>query len=298
MTVVSHYELLQLPIVSLDTARILGQVDEIIFDGENARVAGFVTGMGVYEAKVLRFSAVQALGPDAIMVADDGPIRPIGGERDLDQLAGADLALSGAAVLTEAGEAVGVVGSLYIDRQTGGLAGFQLVPPIEIDTVPEGLLPMSAVLRLGDSLILVQAGYRTQLVQGEDDLSVVSAASAPPAASAAGPTAKRKSPARPKKEAASRTKRAAPADDAPVEHSPMAAEQQDTPQPPEQVVEPDPPAQDDASDRHFLIGKKVLRQIEAPGGEVIAEEGEAVTPEMIRRARASDQLLILSLNVD
>ncbi len=42
----------------------------------------------------------------------------------------------------------------------------------------------------------------------------------------------------------------------------------------------------------------MLRRIETPDGTVIAEGGETVTAEMVRRARASDQLLILGLNVE
>ena len=41
-----------------------------------------------------------------------------------------------------------------------------------------------------------------------------------------------------------------------------------------------------------------LRRIEGVDGELIAEEGDTVTHEMIQRARSSDQLLILSLNVE
>ncbi len=50
--------------------------------------------------------------------------------------------------------------------------------------------------------------------------------------------------------------------------------------------------------RHFLVGKKVLRRIESPSGEVIAGEGDVVDYEMIQRAKSHDLLLILSLNVD
>ncbi|MHB1343945.1 MAG: PRC-barrel domain-containing protein [Thermoleophilia bacterium] len=64
-------------------------------------------------------------------------------------------------------------------------------------------------------------------------------------------------------------------------------------------TEPEPA--DDAftsQQKHFLIGKRVLRRIETPGGEIIAEEGESVTFAMIQKAKSSDQLLILSLNVE
>jgi hypothetical protein len=41
-----------------------------------------------------------------------------------------------------------------------------------------------------------------------------------------------------------------------------------------------------------------MRRIETPEGELIADEGELVTPQTVRRARTHDQLLILSLNVE
>lgn len=60
------------------------------------------------------------------------------------------------------------------------------------------------------------------------------------------------------------------------------------------------PSEDDftSQQKHFLIGKRVLRRIESPAGEVIAEEGDLVTFEMIETAKGCDQLLILSLNVE
>ncbi|MBU2602626.1 MAG: PRC-barrel domain-containing protein [Actinobacteria bacterium] len=60
------------------------------------------------------------------------------------------------------------------------------------------------------------------------------------------------------------------------------------------------PAEDafTSQQKHFLIGKRVLRRIETPSGELIADMGELVTFEIIQKAKGSDQLLILSLNVE
>ncbi len=60
------------------------------------------------------------------------------------------------------------------------------------------------------------------------------------------------------------------------------------------------PSEDDftSQQKHFLIGKRALRRIESPAGEVIAEEGDIVTFVMIETAKSCDQLLILSLNVE
>ncbi|GAB4250759.1 MAG: hypothetical protein Kow00129_11620 [Thermoleophilia bacterium] len=70
----------------------------------------------------------------------------------------------------------------------------------------------------------------------------------------------------------------------------------------ESALEADATVQEDdaleAGQRHFLVGKRVVRRIETPAGDVIAEEGQIVDYEMIQAAKSSDLLLILSLNVE
>ncbi len=70
--------------------------------------------------------------------------------------------------------------------------------------------------------------------------------------------------------------------------------------PVEEAPTAEAPAEDafTSQQKHFLIGKRVLRRIETPSGELIADMGELVTFEIIQKAKGSDQLLILSLNVE
>jgi hypothetical protein len=313
--------------------------------------------MGVYEAKVLRFSAARAVGRDAVMVSDAGALRTVKEDAEIDRLLQAGISLSGATVLSEAGEAVGVVGAFYLDRETGALAGFQLVPPVEIDSIPEGLVPRSMVHRVGESLVLVNAGYEAALLPDEEALA---------AAFSEAPPLKARSSTRPKREQRHRTKapgppegealpagqKGAPSEPAPPalrdappsepaasaaqeavppEPAPPAGQGAETPMaaaepgadaaepgsqegetrtadelgtlpvletPPQVEVESSTRSAGPGAERHFLIGRRVMRRIEVPGDEPIAEEGDMVTPEMIRRARALDLLLVLSLNVD
>ncbi len=174
---VSHYELLHLPIVSLSTAEVVGEVDGLVLDLSGLRVAAFVTRLGFYEASLLPFEAAHAVGRDAVMVSDESVLRRVGKDRRLVSLIEADASLSGSTALTTEGQAVGVVGAYYLDRDTGRLAGVQLIPPIEIDTAPEGLLPFNAVQRVGDSLVIIEGGYQAALVQDEEGLAATMAAS-------------------------------------------------------------------------------------------------------------------------
>ena len=56
-----------------------------------------------------------------------------------------------------------------------------------------------------------------------------------------------------------------------------------------------------AADRpspHYLLGRRVVRRIEGPLGVIVADAGDIVTEETIRRAEGSEALLILSLSVE
>lgn len=68
--------------------------------------------------------------------------------------------------------------------------------------------------------------------------------------------------------------------------------------PEDEGPQPDPAPAEPISARHFLLGRKVLRRIETPAGHLIADEGDAITSEMIREAREADLLLLLSLNTE
>lgn len=112
-------------------------------------------------------------------------------------------------------------------------------------------------------------------------------------------------PAEPAEPAAEEVEEAAEDEDSGVDDTLTSAPALDLAEPAAEApaaVEPaTPEPADDAftsQQKHFLIGKRVLRRIETPGGEVIAEEGESVTFVMIQKAKSSDQLLILSLNVE
>lgn len=106
--------------------------------------------------------------------------------------------------------------------------------------------------------------------------------------------------AEPEAEAAEPAQDAEVADDT-LTSEPALALAEPEPEKPTATPAPKPEPAEDAftsQQKHFLIGKRVLRRIETPGGEIIADEGDSVTFEMIQKAKSSDQLLILSLNVE
>lgn len=321
-------ELLGLQIVALDDASVVGEVDGLIIDDRAMKVAGFLVDLGLFEASVLPFGSASAVGADAIIVPGADALTSITADPALDTLAMKDITISDARVITRAGKTVGSIGDFFVDTDSGDVVGMEFIADDQsIYPKDVAVLPSAAVLRLGRDIIVVSDDYLQRLQRDAGSLDRLThddtpaTIANPPAADA---PSELESPPKPESPHEADTpatievdepaivaepEPAAVAEPAPVivaEPEPatatepaIAVEAAD-----EDEVTADPPAaptqESDlgAQPRHFLIGKRVLRRIEGVDGEVIAEEGDLVTYEMIQRARNSDQLLILSLNVE
>ena len=67
-------------IVSRSSAEELGNLAHIVVDVKRRQVASLVIGKG-RKALVIDWDQVSGFGPDAIMVADEGALRPPSGDR-------------------------------------------------------------------------------------------------------------------------------------------------------------------------------------------------------------------------
>ncbi len=376
-------ELIGLQIVAADDASVVGEVDGLLIDDLALKVAGFLVGLGLFEASVLPFGSVRAVGNDAIIVASATSLIPIKEHAALETLARKEITVSDAKAITAAGRSVGTIGDFYVDTESGEIVGLEFVASDQ-SVYPRGtaIIPASTIHRLGRDIVVLENDYDTHLLRdagsldrlgrtrtevatpvfepgGGGDSGPVAAseesggtetletrdkevefeqawrtiAAGPPAtptevsaeleetvteepAPEAGPAAidadeaadERREPAR--AEAETSEPEAAAPERAPIQSEFDLAEDAVTPEveaapESEPVTEREPaptgPGEDDAvtsQQKHFLIGKRVLRRIDGPTGEVIAQEGDLVTFEMIQKAKSSDQLLILSLNVE
>ncbi len=312
-------DLLGLPIVSKEDASIVGEVDGLIIDEQTLRVAGFVVDLSLYEAMVLPFAKAQAIGEDAIIIEGASSVVRLSENQELEDLTEREITLSGVVAITLAGKNVGAVGDFFVDAQSGDLEGFEFLPLEEAvyprDTV---VVPISVVHRLGRDIVVLANDYDQHFMPDGEALTrreargnrtaaaglPQTAEPTPPQPEAYGSTA-----TQPQANESSSIVEESPAEAAALEPEPPVAEEAEQTRVPEQAltpVETSPasigaePEEDNlaSQQRHFLMGKRVLRRIESPSGELIASEGDVVDYEMIQRAKSQDLLLILSLNVD
>lgn len=106
-------------VISRASAQELGSVTHLLIDAERGHVATVVIGRG-RKAHLVDWSALSGFGPDAVMVGDEGALRPPADDRER-AAADGKLDLVGARALTERGNLLGTVDDVTFDPQTGAL---------------------------------------------------------------------------------------------------------------------------------------------------------------------------------
>jgi len=322
-------DLLGLQIVALDSAAVVGEIDGLLIDDATMKVAGFLVDLGLYEASVLSFGSAHAVGLDAVIVESADKITEISADPTLEALNERDIAISDAKAITRSGRSVGTIGDFFVDTETGDVVGMEFLAADQT-IYPRGIavIPASVVFRLGRDIVVLDDDYDQHFLRDGDSLERVGhSRSAEPApvvtpevVVAPEAATEAESPVLEVPEEAVAVAEV-PEEAEAVAVEPAAESELEPPVAPAAAIEPEPAADADTATevetpaaettptvpaddlfatehKHFLIGKRVLRRIETPGGEVIAEEGDIVTFDTIEKAKSSDQLLILSLNVE
>ncbi|WP_282695963.1 PRC-barrel domain-containing protein [Streptomyces sp. CC208A] len=137
----------------------LAQVKDVVVDPESGRVRAFtLSGRGALSGplkEAIAWSAVHALGRDAVMVADRDALRE---GADMASGAGGGADMLGARVLTQEGEDVGKVTDVVLDvtADDARLAGYE----VKLDRHGEKgtvLVPLSAPVVVSAERVLVPA---------------------------------------------------------------------------------------------------------------------------------------------
>lgn len=133
-------------VVGRTSAQALGTVGHLLIDAERRHVAAVVVGQG-RKARLVDWAALSGFGPDAVMVADEGALRPPADDRER-AAADGKLEIVGMRTLTEYGNAVGTVDDVTFDPQSGALESLR---------VGERDVPAAALLAVGSYAAVLDA---------------------------------------------------------------------------------------------------------------------------------------------
>lgn len=106
-------------VLSRASAKELGAVNHLLVDAHQRQIAAVVIGRGK-KAQLVEWEHVSGFGPDAIMVVDEGALRPPADDRERAAAAG-KLELVGKRALSERGNELGRLDDVTFDPDTGAL---------------------------------------------------------------------------------------------------------------------------------------------------------------------------------
>lgn len=146
-------------IISTASGDKLGTVSDGLMDNESNALVALVISGGVFgKEHVLPYADVQTVGGDAILARGATGVLTgkewRGDGRDTTRSS----ALKGRAVVTTAGEKIGVVADLMVDDRTGRLESLEVSRPDFAGLLARrSLLPGVAQLRIGQDAVIVPA---------------------------------------------------------------------------------------------------------------------------------------------
>jgi len=133
-------------VLSRASAEELGVVSHILLDAHERQIVAVIIGQGK-KAQLVEWAHLSGFGPDAVMVSDEGSLRPPADDRER---AAADGRLDavGKRTLTETGNELGALDDVVFDPETGA---------IETLLIGERQIPNTALLGSGSYAVVVDA---------------------------------------------------------------------------------------------------------------------------------------------
>jgi sporulation protein YlmC with PRC-barrel domain len=133
------------PILETSTATTVGEVVHAIVDPASSSIVGFQLEGAPGDASVLPWSAIKAIGPDALTIEASSDLRRADGRAE-ERAIGESLDPIGARVLDSCGVERGSVTELAFDGDTGH---------VETVVTTEGDLPGDGILGIGRYALIV-----------------------------------------------------------------------------------------------------------------------------------------------
>lgn len=267
-------ELLGLSVISIEDGKEVGVVRDLIVNPAERAVECLVVDKGsrYQEVKILPFSLVEGVGEYAVTIQSADAITDMSEHAEIQRLLELNVQVRGTKVATKKGRLIGSVREYFVDEDgKGKIDACELVPASgEKNT---RLIKAEYVITFGKDILVVEENVEEGLISSP-------ASTVTPAA----------------QQTVQPAQQTVQPDQPPVTAQPEAQEA------PEQAPAEKKPDVSDASrlfeerQRQYLIGRKLSKRIVADDGEVLGEEGDSVTAELIDKAKACGKYTELSMN--
>ena len=151
-------EIIGLPVLALDTGRKVEDVDDVLFEPEQNRILALLVDRGGWfdGAKVVRFSAVQSIGDDAVVVPSERSITPVKAHPDIKRALDSHRVVSGMKVYSMGGDYLGRVSDMVVDEATGEVKGYEVTGGFVQETLRgKKFVPAPETTEVGQEVVFV-----------------------------------------------------------------------------------------------------------------------------------------------
>jgi sporulation protein YlmC with PRC-barrel domain len=135
-------------VLSRTSAQVLGEVNHLLLDAQRGKIAAVIIGRGK-NAQLVEWAELSGFGPDAVMVSDEGALRPPADDRERSAADG-KLEQVGKRALTETGNELGTIDDVTFDPDTGA---------VEMLLIGDREIPAGSLLGSGSYAAIVDASH-------------------------------------------------------------------------------------------------------------------------------------------
>jgi uncharacterized protein YrrD len=279
-------QIIGLPIISIAEGNEEGKVKDIVINPDRGTVDYFVVDSGVQalSTRVIPSGNVLGIGEHAMTIANPEAIS------DISQLPGAvdllqkNITVKSIRVLTKKGSLIGETGDIYVDADKEcSIAGIEFITDAAQKNVR--LIPRSSVITFGKTLLVVEDDVQGKLLDDPSTLPESDIAEEP-AVSEEFVSAENNAPE--PEPVNDMNLDVAEVQAAAVKPSEPAIVQQEQKSSAAELFE--------ARQRQYLKGRKATKNITDNYGMLIIQAGQAITEQVMDRAKACGKLIELVMN--
>lgn len=131
----------------------VGKIKDVVVDSNGKQVIGFVVSEGLMSsAKVAPWAALQAIGPDSVVLNAASSVVKASEAPDIKSVLDKKLDIRGLQIQTTEGKELGKIEDFRFDERTGGIEGYELAGGLFSHN---SFLPAPPSIELGKDLAFV-----------------------------------------------------------------------------------------------------------------------------------------------
>jgi uncharacterized protein YrrD len=160
-------DLLGRPVVSREGGRQLGRVKDLVVDDSGTKVLGIIVAEGLLRgAKVAQWQAVQAVGPDSVVLDSARSVVAAGDVPQIKSVLERKTRIRGLKLHTTAGKEIGRIEDFQIEETSGAVLGYELSSGLFSDTFSgRPFLPTPPVIELGKDVAFIAPEVEATIVE-------------------------------------------------------------------------------------------------------------------------------------